>query len=396
MSLFKTWPVAAALAVAGCGTIPDLTVNYYFPRAKSQFAVTQTVGCSPKVAGQHRIIRSVISVSQTTTYGADLDWKSDDGSVRQGHLSYRAFRGTFSDADANVALTPDGRLAGVNASSTGQGDAIIKNLVTLAGTVALFAAPPGAGFVATVEDRACDQIDKYAAVPSAAGDSKAASLLTLSYSLAVNYKVSTGSDPVVVVDSVSSPGYDGQPGNLASISLVPDPASKPAYDALKAVLGDRMNTVLKVTSTKASLRVMSPTSPTTVKTSDGVALELNKVGIVNLEIDGHAGDLLQSSQVWGAALPVPMQETYQVPIPSPATFGKTAFGIALSDYGSITTLHYGETSGAPDATDAMGQIAKALQPKSPEDQATALKGQADLIAQQQRLIGCEVAPTNCK
>ena len=57
------------------------------------------------------------------------------------------------------------------------------------------------------------------------------------------------------------------------------------------------------------------------------------------------------------------------------------------------SLHYGETNGAPDATDAVGQIAKALQPKN---KANALKGQADFIAQQQRLIGCQVSPATCK
>jgi hypothetical protein len=48
MSLRKAWPAATVLTLAGCGTIPDVAVNYYFPRAKTQFAVTQTVGCGPK------------------------------------------------------------------------------------------------------------------------------------------------------------------------------------------------------------------------------------------------------------------------------------------------------------------------------------------------------------
>ena len=95
-------------------------------------------------------------------------------------------------------------------------------------------------------------------------------------------------------------------------------------------------------------------------------------------------------------MPVPMRETYQIPIPSPATFGMTSFGISLSDYGSVTSLHYGETSGASDALDAAGQIANFLKPKTSEDVPNDLKSQADLIAQQQRLIGCEVSPSTCK
>jgi len=395
MALWKSWQATVALALAGCGTIPDVTINYYFPRAKTQFAVTQTIGCSPKVSGKHRIIRSVISVAPSTTNSADVDWKNPDGSTHQGQLRYRAFHGSFSDADATVTLTPDGRLASINATSTGQGDTVIKDVITVAGAVALLGVPPGGKFVETVEDQACDQVDKYSAVVSDAG-AKGAAFLTLTFNALITYTAVTGADPVFAIDNAVSPGYDQQLGNQTSITFVPDVASKPAYDALKQVLGDRMATTLGVTSTKDNLRVMNSTTPTTVATTDGFPLELNKVALLSLKIDGRAGDMLQSSQIWGGVVAVPMRETYQVPIPSPAAFGKTAFGIGLSDSGSITSLHYGETNGAPDATDAVGQIAKALQPKTPEDKANALKGQADLIAQQQRLIGCQVSPTTCK
>jgi hypothetical protein len=153
-------------------------------------------------------------------------------------------------------------------------------------------------------------------------------------------------------------------------------------------------TTLKVVTTKADQRVMTSTAPTT--SGGGFPLELNKVAVVNLAIDGHAGDMLQSTQIWGGAVLIPMRETYQIPIPSPAMFGKTAFGISLSDYGSVTSLHYGETDGASEAMGAVGQIANVLKPKTTEDAINELKGQADLIAQQQRLIGCEVSPLTCK
>ncbi|APG09941.1 hypothetical protein BKD09_16575 [Bradyrhizobium japonicum] len=396
MSLRKVWPAAAALVLAGCGKIPDVTVNYYFPRAKTQFAVTQTVGCSPKVDGKHRIIRSVISVISTSTNSADLDWKNEDGSLHQGHLRYHAFRGMFNDADATVTLTPDGRLASINATSGGQGGAIVKSLATVVGAVALLGPPPVGAFVETVEDKACEKVDAFSAVPAASGDAKGASLVTLSYSVTVIHKAVTGADPTFAVDKVSSSGYDEQSGDRTNMTFVPDAASKPAYDALRGQLGERMATTLKVISTKADQRMMTSTAPTTVTSGEGFPLELNKVAVVNLGIDGHAGDMLQSTQIWGSAVPIPMRETYQLPIPSPAIFGKTAFGISLSDYGSVTSLHYGETGGASEALDAVGQIANVLKPKTTEDAVNDLKGQADLIAQQQRLIGCEVSPWTCK
>jgi hypothetical protein len=396
MSLRKAWPVAAALVLAGCGKIPDVTLSYYFPRAKTQFAVTQTIGCSPKMDGKHRVIRSVISVISTTTNSADLDWKNDDGCPHQGHLRYRAFEGTFNDADATVTLTPDGRLASINASSSGQGGAIVKSLATVVGAVALLGPPPAGPFVETAEDKACEKVDTFSAVPAASGDAKGASLVTLTYNATVTHKAATGVDPTFAVDTVNSSGYDDQSGDRTNITLVPDAASTPAYDALRGQLGDRVVTTLKVNSTKASQRVMTSTTPTTVTSGGGFPLELNKVAAVNLEIDGHAGDMLQSTQIWGGAVPIPMRETYQIPIPSPAMFGKTAFGISLSDYGSVTSLHYGETYGASEALDAVGQIASVLKPKTTEDVVNDLKGQADLIAQQQRLIGCQVSPSTCK
>jgi hypothetical protein len=70
--------------------------------------------------------------------------------------------------------------------------------------------------------------------------------------------------------------------------------------------------------------------------------------------------------------------------------------VSLSDYGSITSVHYGSNSAAPDVSGTVGAIATALQPQTPEDRAKEIQGQADLIAQQQRLITCELTPAQCK
>lgn len=395
MPFRKVFPAAVMLVIAGCGTIPNITVSYYFPRAKTQFAVSQTVGCSPKVNGKHRILRSVISVIPTTINSADLNWKNAAGSAKQGHIDYRAFRGTFSDADATVTLTPDGRLVSINATSGGVGDAVLKNAIMVAGAVALTGPSHAAPFVETVEDRSCALVDKFSIVDGAV-EGKSVSFITLNYNLTITYDAHIGAAPTIAVDEDSSPGYNDQHQELSSIVLVPDAPSKPTYDALKEVLGDRMETTLKVTTKKDDLRVLTATTPTTVSPADGVPLELNKVAVVELEIDGHAGDMFQSSRIWAGGVPIPMRDTYQVPIPSPPMFGKTAFGIGLSDNGMVTSLHYGETNGSPDATDSASQIANLLKPKTSEERANDLKAQADLIAQQQRLIACEVSPSTCK
>lgn len=72
--------------------------------------------------------------------------------------------------------------------------------------------------------------------------------------------------------------------------------------------------------------------------SDGTPLELTKVAMVNATISGHAGGMTREDRVWSGLLQVPTHLVYTVPVPSPAIFGKTAFGITLSDAGAITSL----------------------------------------------------------
>jgi len=395
MSPWRVLPAVAAVTLSGCANIPDVTVNYYFPRAKTHVAATQTIGCSPKKDNEHRNIRSVIAVTPTTTYSSDLDWKDGDH-PRQGHLRYRSFKGMFSDGDATVTLTQDGRLSGINATSSGQGGAVLKDLITLQGAVALMASNSNQPFVENDEDLACGEIDKFSAIPSA-DNAKGASIVTLTYSINLTYELKTGTPPSITIDTLSSPEYgQGSACFPDKIALVPDAASKPVYDALFSQIGREMCTTLTVDPSASNLAVVNPISPLTVDPAEATPLELNKVAMVAIIVSGHSGDMLHKTPAWIGSVAVPMRETYQVPIPSPAVFGKTAFGISLSEYGSITSLHYGQTNGAPDATDAMGQLAKAFKAETAADKATEFRGQADLIAQQQRYIGCQVSPTTCK
>src|SRR6185437_15049637 len=94
------------LLLTACASIPDVTVSYYFPKAETQFTVTQTIGCTPKPDPKTkdpdpREIRSVISVAVATTNSADLDWMDKDLTTHhQGHVIFKSLNGTFTDADA--------------------------------------------------------------------------------------------------------------------------------------------------------------------------------------------------------------------------------------------------------------------------------------------------------
>lgn len=382
--------------VSACASVPDVTISYYFPRAQTEIAVTQTIGCNDKVPNKHRSIRSVISVASTTSVSSDVDWLNKDGKPRQGHFHYKALSGAFNDSDATVTLTADGRLSGINATTAGQGGTALKNLVTAAGVIAAFGAPtPSGAFVPTDEDRACDEVDRFSvlqAVGSAAGK-PAPSFVTLTYTATFGYDVATDGSPAFIVDQVVSPGYGQFSGRQTGLVLIPDAVSKPPYDALHTILADRLVTRLVVRSDGTSLRYLDAVPPK--DDLKGAFLELSRVALINVAVTGRVADLTQDSQIWTSFIPAPTHAIYQIPIPKTDMLGKTAFGVALSDYGSITSLHYGSNTAALDVTDAFAALAKAAQPESDADRAKELQGKADLMAQQQRLIRCQLAPTQC-
>jgi len=88
-------------------------------------------------------------------------------------------------------------------------------------------------------------------------------------------------------------------------------------------------------------------------------------------------------------------DTLTVPIPEAYLFGQTMFALAIADSGMITQLQYGSTSGASDVTNAVSSIATKLTPKTAEQKAEAVQGQADLIYQNERLAICEANPASC-
>jgi hypothetical protein len=386
--------------VAGCASLPDVTISYYFPRVETQFNVMQTIACGPQATGKHRTLRAVVTVAASTLPSADLDWIVD-GKVRRGTLNYKDLRGRFSDQDMTVNLTADGRLSGVNANSTGEGTTIVKSVVTAVETALVLAA---ASFTTTTvesdDDKACDVVDYFSAAVAEKPDKTAASVITLTYSAAVRYQTPDDADPKalgLVVNQSTSPQYADQAGVRNNITFVPDPVSAAAYNRLKSVLGQRMWTTLKLSSTGEHLRYLD-TASANFAGDDTMRVELPRIAILDLTVVGRVGDLSKESQLWSASVPVPTHRLYPLPIPKPATFGKTAFALGLTDIGAVSSIKYGSSAGGGEAADAFGAIAKSFQPKSDADKAKDLSSQADLIYQQQRVAACQASPslTNCK
>jgi hypothetical protein len=76
-----------------------------------------------------------------------------------------------------------------------------------------------------------------------------------------------------------------------------------------------------------------------------------------------------------------------------ALFGKQTFTVSLSEAGAVMSVGYGKNAGTASALNAIGAI---VNTETAAAKAAELKAQADLIAQQQRLVLCQTKPDQCK
>jgi hypothetical protein len=85
-----------------------------------------------------------------------------------------------------------------------------------------------------------------------------------------------------------------------------------------------------------------------------------------------------------------MGALYKLPIPTPVLFGKEALAAAFAESGALTPVQFTSTTGTGQALNVLSAGQTALKPETTTQKA------ADLIAQQQRLVGCLADPKSCK
>ena len=360
VALFRNASIAmAALGLfAGCASIPDVTARYYFPKAQTQLQLTESLMCNKNSS---RLL-TVATVASPTVYSSDL-------SAGVGSLSYKGVSGPFTDTDLTLNFTDDGRLSGINETSTGQGDTIVKDILMLATTISLApeaAAPLGAASLEGI----CDAIRSYAG-----GDGKA---ITLLYSARLDYQAKDPAKPDDLSDELP---FSSDPTN----TLYPTVA---AYRNLRPY------------TAKVSTDKPAQSAATFGKQDcsiDDPKVELNRYIVANVNVFRPDAGTSKGEPLWTSAIPVPLKTGhFCLPIPPAQIFGGQTFGIQLSTYGSIQKLEYGKKTGVHDATDAATALATALKGPTTTAQAANLKAQTDLIAQQQRLVQCQADPATCK
>lgn len=327
---------ASLLGLGGCAHLPDATVSYYLPTSEVTFKVIRTVACD---AGGNPIIATAVTPS--VRHFADQ-------SVNPQTISFAKLKGDLSDNDVKFEFTEDGRLSAVNTTSTGQGEAILKTAITLTASV-VKAAGPGMLLLTPPQ---CQQIKDFG-----------------------------GGKPLTVT-------YTGKVGlaDGASTPLKPDADSEFYVSQLGAVF-------LPLTVTSVSHKV--PAKPFDFsQTGETVAvIKARQPGTVHIKVEvPGVGKPLWEDDVAVATVGT----VYELPIPRAGAFGTKKLSVAFADSGALKSVQYVANTGAGQALNVASSALTALQGDNAAQKAADVKGEADLIAQQQRLVACRADPTTCK
>ncbi|MEX2498332.1 MAG: hypothetical protein WD397_05600 [Wenzhouxiangellaceae bacterium] len=87
---------------------------------------------------------------------------------------------------------------------------------------------------------------------------------------------------------------------------------------------------------------------------------------------------------------------YKIPVPYPRLFGTSTFSAGFSESGSLRTIGYSREGGADALAAGLTSIRDEFAGPTTAEQAAQVKAEADLIAQQQRLLRCQLAPDDCQ
>ena len=328
-------------ALAGCASIPDIEYRYFPARASTAVSLTQSIDCNQEKT--QLIIANTPTV--LTTYASD---RSKEPFV----LRTVNLRSTFADSDVKFEWFDDGRLKSVNQSSTGQGDSIIKAAMT-------FLAPVfGGAEVAPKKIKECDDIAAW-----------------------------SGGKPVMIVYESTIEYAKGQPERVLAFKR--NANSESTYAGMHKLLGSRLPVVeVKVRALEDNADLAhAPEEPAETKST--VYLKLNKTAVAPIEI------LVSKFAVWSGKVVVPTTDTYTLPIPKPKLFGKQAFALTLNESGGITAMGYTSLSGTAGAFNALNAVSTTVS-SGDSAKAAAIKAEADVIAQTQRLALCQAKPADCK
>lgn len=164
---------SSLVLLTSCAVIPDVEYTYYPSKMRGVATVTETVTCDSD--SSNIVISS--SAGFVPTYAADVQAGLRSVAIRRFEGTYAS----FADSEANFTFYDDGRLKSINQNTTGQGETIIKSLVSLGTSVGTLAA------AAFATKTPCETVKAWNPT-----DSKALASVTLTYTAELNASSTDG------------------------------------------------------------------------------------------------------------------------------------------------------------------------------------------------------------
>jgi hypothetical protein len=344
--------------LGACAQLPKVKVTYFDPIATTTVTVTQTVSCDAQKL--HPVVGT--SVAQKTVYQAN--------SASSHEFDLSQLDGAFSDSDTTFEFTEDGRLKGVNASSEGQAKDIVTAALTLAATVWTYVDKRTPPVRKSDPARVCQIIDQR-------GTGKDEKSLIIEST--AHFPAGHELDSEVAWET-----------KLDDATLAELRGLLPELDIhLYALLADDTPVVTGATAT----RDVVPLTLAKTMTKTFFVYAYESQSPYRQKILWFEDVTVPKRCVAGDA---PCQATYDLPVPKAAAFGKEAFALSLSDSGVVTKVRYAKNAGIGGALSATSAALESGRPQTAADKAKQLQGEADLIAQQQRLAKCRATPAECE
>ena len=336
--MLKQLLIAAVCTATGCANLPDGSVGYYQAHTRVGFRVVRTVACD---GNDNLVIANAVTPS--IIHLADRQHRHE--------IKLSALKGTFSDSDVKLEFYEDGRLKSFNGSSTGEGEPILKTVISLA--------PAVFGFVGGTAPTAA----QCAEIKKAGGDKP----LTLTYGADVDFDQA-----------------DGLPQNIEA-----DAASGRYAERFAPIVG----TVCAVVVSRTT-----PQAPTSYAHKAGdTLLTLHQPALVQLKVMAGGNDNCRGGTIWEGEVAVAQLGTdYELPIPPPVLFGKEVLAASVAESGALTSVQFTSNTGAGQALNIGNSVLTRASGESTAQKAADVKAESDLIAEQQRLVQCLANPQGCK
>ena len=351
MDLNRLLVLLSLLAVGGCSHIPNADVGYYLTRTDVNVAVVRTVTCD---ANNHVLVAN--AATPTVLHSADTSQRKV--------VPLASMAGVFRDADLKFEYFEDGRLKGLNGTSTGQGESILKTAAAVVGAMAPFGMVKKDDSAAAEKEKEPRKVVPHpteCAFIKKAGDDKP---ITLTYQRRIELAAAPSS-PVDIPPDVGSRYYASR---LAKV-----------LDGVQVRFGSPQEQPVPV---KGTLR------------GDGYMMPARHPALLRLTVETLCPDC-RPEVIWDGRIPVAHLGTeYEIPLPAARFFGKQATVLGFSESGALTNLQYGTSGGAGEVLNAVTNGLTTYQGRTSAE-AAQVKAEADLIAQQQRLLKCRTAPDTC-